>query len=343
MGSPLGPTFADFYMSNLERKILNEPNNFNPKFYIRYVDDTLTIFEHREHIVKFIERLEQLSCLRFTYEESVDNNISFLDIKININQDSSISTSVYSKPTDNGVYLNYNSYSPEIYKKSIVKTLVHRAYTICSDWPSFDAEIKRIKQNLVNCCHPLSTIDRLINETVSKLYLHENNITKKDKINFFFRTYNPIDFNKEEKCLRSILSTHLSTTNERKLCVKLYHVANRMSTKFSTRNKSDSDPNHVVYLYKCPESDCTSEYIGYTTNRLSDRAYQHRFMPSGICQHLQKEHNLNRIPNLLDNFKILYKSNEVLNLKIAEAFYIRNNKPEINTKYNIISIKLNII
>src|ERR1044072_2259941 len=42
MGSRLGPTFADFYMANLENKILGENNNFNSVFYIRYVDDTLT-------------------------------------------------------------------------------------------------------------------------------------------------------------------------------------------------------------------------------------------------------------------------------------------------------------
>ena len=91
-----------------------------------------------------------------------------------------------------------------------------------------------------------------------------------------------------------------------------------MSSQFSTR-ESVSDGHHVVYQFSCPESDCTSTYIGYTTNRLSDRAYQHRFKPSKIQKHYQSEHGISTINNIHPHFKILYSSNEVQKLKIAEA------------------------
>lgn len=68
MGSPLGPTFADFYMSHLENNILNNNNSFNPKFYSRYVDDTFVIFNDSSHLDPFIQALKSNSVLNFTFE-----------------------------------------------------------------------------------------------------------------------------------------------------------------------------------------------------------------------------------------------------------------------------------
>ena len=43
MGSPLGPTFADFYMSHVENYLLFQDRVSYLVFYVRYVDDTLAI------------------------------------------------------------------------------------------------------------------------------------------------------------------------------------------------------------------------------------------------------------------------------------------------------------
>ena len=77
MGSPLGPTFADFYMSHLENKLLSQNDKkSNPIFYVRYVDDILTVFKTRGHINHFINRLQAGSVLKFTYEPMVDNRFT---------------------------------------------------------------------------------------------------------------------------------------------------------------------------------------------------------------------------------------------------------------------------
>lgn len=123
MGSPLGPTFADFYMSNLENKILSETNNFNPVFYIRYVDDTLTVFKNIDHINQFINRIQELSCLKFTYETCINNIINFLDIKITVNPDGSLSTGIYVKPTDNGLYIWTMDPIPQLSIKNLLSKL----------------------------------------------------------------------------------------------------------------------------------------------------------------------------------------------------------------------------
>ena len=50
MGSPLGPTFANIFMSHFEEDIFNRcPSNFKPLFYIRYVDDTFLLSTEKSH------------------------------------------------------------------------------------------------------------------------------------------------------------------------------------------------------------------------------------------------------------------------------------------------------
>ena len=59
MGSPFGPTLADFYMENLEGNLLRQDRASNPKFYKRYVDDILAIFYKESHVNIFKQRLHR--------------------------------------------------------------------------------------------------------------------------------------------------------------------------------------------------------------------------------------------------------------------------------------------
>ena len=56
MGSPLGPTLANIFMSVLEKGYLNNcPSEFKPVLYRRYVDDTFRLFRNRDHTYSFSE------------------------------------------------------------------------------------------------------------------------------------------------------------------------------------------------------------------------------------------------------------------------------------------------
>ena len=54
MGTPLGPTFANFYMCNLENKFFNNNPQLKPKVYCRYVDDILLVLDSFEELTVII-------------------------------------------------------------------------------------------------------------------------------------------------------------------------------------------------------------------------------------------------------------------------------------------------
>ena len=59
MGSPLGPTLANFFFANLENISLNNTDSFYPKIYLRYVDDIFAIFNDSLLIKKFMNLLNK--------------------------------------------------------------------------------------------------------------------------------------------------------------------------------------------------------------------------------------------------------------------------------------------
>ena len=54
MGSPLGPTIANVFLSFYEFECLEQcPKEFKPDFYRKYVDNIFLLFESAEHLSKF--------------------------------------------------------------------------------------------------------------------------------------------------------------------------------------------------------------------------------------------------------------------------------------------------
>ena len=107
MGSPLEPTLANFFLANVENKLLNETNGFYPKLYLRYVDDVFAIFYDNLSIKKFLNLLnEQHSNMQFTMEKSMQA-LPFLDVHVQI-RENELDLSVRRKETNTGILLNFN-------------------------------------------------------------------------------------------------------------------------------------------------------------------------------------------------------------------------------------------
>ena len=115
MGSPLGVTFANFYMCHIENSIFDSEPEFKPTTYCRYIDDIFIITDSIDNLLKLKQSFEETSILTFTYEIGINHHINFLDVHVDATQPN-ILCSVYQKHTNSGIYLNYKSECPQRYK-----------------------------------------------------------------------------------------------------------------------------------------------------------------------------------------------------------------------------------
>ena len=80
--------------------------------------------------------------INFTMETPAnDGSIPFLDTKCSSNQDSTISTLVFRKPTHTNCYLDWNSNHPISAKKAVIQALTYRAKNVCSTPQIFAKEM----------------------------------------------------------------------------------------------------------------------------------------------------------------------------------------------------------
>ena len=98
MGSRVSVVVANLVMEDVEQKALSTFHT-PPRFWRRYVDDTCTALPSNL-ADSFHDHLNSIDpCMQFTIERESDDQLPFLDILLNREEDGSISTSVYRKAT----------------------------------------------------------------------------------------------------------------------------------------------------------------------------------------------------------------------------------------------------
>ena len=144
MGSPLGPVLVDIFMIELEKAILPELTECI-KYWKRYVDDTLS-FVKLGTISYIITKLNSFdNNIQFTFKEEDKGTLPFLDVLIR-RKSNSILTTVFRKHTNNNIYLNWNAFAPDTWKRGTLKTLVERAYIVCSTNELLLMELKYLEK-----------------------------------------------------------------------------------------------------------------------------------------------------------------------------------------------------
>ena len=113
------------------------------KFWKRYVDDA--IFLKKVGSVNYI--LSALNSfdvdIEFTYELGLEGKLPFLDVRL-CRKGRKFYTILYRKATNNDVYLNWNAFAAISWKRGTLKTLIERAYLICSTEELRNRELKNI-------------------------------------------------------------------------------------------------------------------------------------------------------------------------------------------------------
>ena len=143
MGSPLGLVIAGSFTVELERNLL--PTLFQyMTSWKRCVDDTISYVKF-DCIESALNTLNSFHAnISFTYEQECDSMISFLEVLI-MSKNYTIETTVYRKQTHNDIYLHWEFFTPEAWKRGTLKILLFRAHTICSNKELLDKEVKHLK------------------------------------------------------------------------------------------------------------------------------------------------------------------------------------------------------
>ena len=113
MGSPPAPHLANGWMSQFDNVI----KGVSPMCH-RYNDDILCVI-HKKDIAEKTDHINDLHpSLKFTIEREneLDHSIPFLDMKI-YNNNGTLCSTWYTKPTDTGLIMNFHSLAPKKYKR----------------------------------------------------------------------------------------------------------------------------------------------------------------------------------------------------------------------------------
>ncbi len=128
----VAPSPANIFMADFEDKFVS---NYHLKLFLYkwFIDDVVMIWPRgRESLNKFIGHLNQChESIKFTAEIS-ENEITFLDTKIHPENDGTLWTDLYCKPTDSHDYLHFTSAPQPQCKRSWPYSQFIRVRCICS-------------------------------------------------------------------------------------------------------------------------------------------------------------------------------------------------------------------
>ena len=137
----------------------------SPRWWKRYVDDTFVILKQsqREEFLQHITSVDP--SIQFTTEEAEqDGSMPFLDTLVTPQEDGTLTTRVYRKPTYTDLYLQWDSHHNLACKYSVINTLTHRAKTECSKSKLLEEELKHLYEVLQQCKYPRWAINKILKE-----------------------------------------------------------------------------------------------------------------------------------------------------------------------------------
>ena len=243
-------------------------------------------------------------------------------------------TSVYRKPTFTGVFTNFQSFIPDIYKRGLIETLLHRSFRLCSNYENFHWEIETLKSILKHNSYPHSILDHCIKKFLNKLFIQRglNFMVPKRELIWVLPYLGKASLN---------LRTGLRRTIEKNLpfCkLKIIFSSKcRLNTLFRFKDSLEKKIcSGIIYRYTC--SNCKVTYYGKTFSHFYIRVAEHmgisnltgkrlkNVMQSAIYDHLlQCNCTIN-----FDDFDILAAESNKFKLLLKENLLIKGDKPILN-------------
>jgi len=301
-----------------------------PIFYRRYVNDCFTIFKNSSDAKKFLNFINSLDeNIQFTLEESSNKCITFLDTEITLETDNSFKIDFHIKSTNTGVYTPQFAYAPEKYKLAAIRSLLSRAFRICSDQTLYESASEKIIETFIGNGFQLETILKVKKQVEEKVCAKQENKNKENdkKIIYWsvpfiregFKDFNHRIHKINQKLSKAEIQTTYSTC--------------KMKDFFRNKDKIVSDlRSDIVYQYNCDR--CPMRYIGATKRHFYTRISEHlRGYPT------QTEVSMHVHAPKHENFKIIGCSKYPM---ILESILINNTDCLSNDRNGQFPLTLNL-
>ena len=152
----------------------------------------IILISHRRAFLDHINSIDQH--IQFTCEEQrEDGSIPILDVLVIPNEDGSLNSTVFRKPTHTDMYLQWDSHHTLPSKYSVVGTLLHRAKTICSDPQLLKQEEDHLYKVLSTCKYPTWALNRIKMKMRNPNIRRNNNNQKKSGTDTNQKPYHTIE------------------------------------------------------------------------------------------------------------------------------------------------------
>ena len=277
--------------------------------------------------------LSYLNCqhpnIFFSSELEKNGKLPFLDIEIT-RSNGKFSTSVYRKPTFTGLFTNFHSFVPLVYKRSFVCCLLHQIFHLCSSHENIHAQLEVVRKLFNLNGFPIHMFDQLVHHFLNNIFEPKPPpLSVLKKIVYF--------------CLPSGSHSLQIRTQISGLCSAAYPNLNVRFVFCSSTCLCSFFPfkdkvpkflrSGVVYLFKC--RCCSASYVGQTTCHLHIRVSEHLGIPpitgkpssnppmSSIFSHLKTTGHTDSF----DDFQILSSCSDDCEIMIHESLLISKLKP----------------
>ena len=333
MGSPLAPILANWFVSKVETKLLDNPLIKPPKFYRRYVDDIFAVFENEKDRDVFYNHLNSAhKNLRFTMEnvDTASKSLPFLDTKISINQHDQFETRVYRKPTNTNVIMNFQATAPSSWKKGIIECFLARAKKVSSTAQIFEEEISFLKKLFISNGYPLSFIENTITSFVNSTNASKTKVLEEDSPENTIEEYFVVPYigKASEKLCKRVKVEMLQHNVNIRSAYRTTKVGSHLSLKQPVPTLFKAN---VVYQFKCPYEKDT-RYIGETQRQFYKRIIEHTTTTSSaVHEHIQRCNGCLADDTIIKSFSIIRKCDSSCILS-EEAIFIKKLEPNLNVQ-----------
>ena len=335
MGSPLGPTLANIFLCYHENQWLEDcPEHFKPVCYRRYVDEIFVLFRKPDHVPLFAEYMSSRhNNINFSFETENNGKLPFLDINVFREKDTFV-TSVYRKDTFSGVYTNFNSFLPLDYKFGLIFTLLHRCFSLVSDFSKFHLEFETLKQILLKNEYSKTFIDTCVSKFLNKLFTDNTvvlTVPKKELI-IILPFLGSNSYLVKSRLVKT-LQRHISFCKIR----VVFKSTNKIRNFFRFKDRiPETLRSCQIYKFKC--GSCNASYIGKTFRHMKVRVSEHRGVSprtgkvlKGTTSTSVRDHML-ECDHIVDwvDFSVLGTENNHFLLEVKESLFIKRDKPSLN-------------